>query len=237
MKRNLFYTLVIIGLFLPLCAVFGQGISKETRNLKGFTKVSLGIAGDLKINIGPEFSVVLEGTKTDLEQIITEVSGERLLIKQERWRFNFKERVSVYLTMPSLSGLSVSGSGQAEILDAIKDADKLNLNVSGSGNINTAGLVVDEMNCDISGSGNISIRSEGSADRGDITISGSGGYSGESMEIDHLDVNISGSGHCLCKAGDSLTASISGSGNVTYVGDPKIDAHISGSGHVRSYNK
>lgn len=237
MKRNLFYTLAIFGLLLPLYAVSGQGITKETRDLRGFTKVSLGIAADLNIRIGPEFSVVLEGTKTDLAEIVTEVSGEKLLIKQESWRFNFREKVNVSVTMPSLSGLSVSGSGRAEILDAIKDADNLNLNVSGSGNLITAGLVVDELNCDISGSGNISIKSEGSADRGDITISGSGGYSGEAMEIDRLKVNISGSGHCLCKAGDSLTASISGSGNVSYVGDPKIDAHVSGSGHVRSYNK
>lgn len=237
MKRNLFYTLIIIGLFIPVSVVTGQDISKETRNLKGFTKVSLGIAGDLKIKIGPEFSVILEGTKTDLEQVVTEVSGEKLLIKQDSWRYHFKEKVSVFVTMPSMTGLSVSGSGRAEILDAIKNADNLNLNVSGSGNLITTGLVVDELNCDISGSGNISIKSEGSADRGDITISGSGGYSGESMKIDHLNVNISGSGHCLCKAGDSLTASISGSGNVAYVGDPKIDAHVSGSGHVRSYNK
>lgn len=237
MKRNLLFMLVIIGLVLPLSVVSGQDISKETRNLKGFSKVSFGIAGDLKIKIGPEFSVVLEGTKNDLQEVVTEVSGDKLLIKQESWRFHFNDKVSVFVTMPSISGLSVSGSGRAEILDAISDADNLNLNVSGSGNLITAGLVVDELNCDISGSGNITIKSEGSADRGDITISGSGGYSGESMEIDHLDVNISGSGHCLCKAGDSLTASISGSGNVTYKGDPKIDAHVSGSGHVRSYSK
>ncbi len=51
----------------------------------------------------------------------------------ENWRFNFNEKVNAYVTLPELTGLSVSGSGKAEILDPIKDADDLSLNVSGSG--------------------------------------------------------------------------------------------------------
>lgn len=213
------------------------GQQKETRDLKGFSRVSFGIAGNLKIKIGPEFSVVLDGTKSDLEDIITEIKDDRLIIRNEdRWRFNFNfnERVDVYITMPALSGLGVSGSGNVEILDQVKNADELDLSVSGSGKLTTAGLDVDYLKCGISGSGNILIGSEGKADKGKISISGSGNYHGEKMEIDHLEVGVSGSGNCVCKAGDSLKAGISGSGNVTYHGNPKIDARVSGSGHVRS---
>jgi hypothetical protein len=213
---------------------FVSGQEKETRNVKGFTKVNFGISGDLKIKIGPEFSMVLEGDKSDLREIITEVSGDKLLIKQENWHFNFNEKVNIYITMPQLSGLGVSGSGKAEVLDPIKEADDLDLSVSGSGRLVTASLEADNLDCSISGSGNILIESEGKADRGNISISGSGNYRGESMEIDHLEVHVSGSGNCTCKAGDSLKAGISGSGNVNYYGDPKIDARVSGSGHVRS---
>jgi hypothetical protein len=212
----------------------GQSTVKETRNLRGFSRVSFGIAGDLKIKIGPEFSVVLEGEKNDLEEVVTEISGDRLQIKQDNWRFDFREKVNVYITMPELTGLGVSGSGKAEIMDAVKDADHLSLSVSGSGKLLTAGLVVDALDCSISGSGNILIGSAGNADRGEISISGSGNYTGQEFEVDHLEVNISGSGSCYCKTGDSLNATISGSGNVTYTGDPKIDARVSGSGHVRS---
>jgi hypothetical protein len=234
MKRNLFYSLMIIGLLMPISAASGQSANKETRDVKGFTKINFGIAGDMKIKIGPEFSVVLEGDKDDLEEIVTELSGEKLIVKQENWRFNFDNKVSVYITLPNLTGLGVSGSGNVEILDPINDADNLSLNVSGSGKILTAGLVTDNFSCNISGSGNIIIGSGGNADKGDISIRGSGSYTGEAFEIDHLDVGVSGSGNCLCKAGDSLNARISGSGNVTYIGNPKIDARVSGSGHVRS---
>jgi hypothetical protein len=212
----------------------GQTAVKETRDVKDFTKISYGISGNLNIKIGPEFSVVLEGQKDDLREVITDVSDGKLRIRMDNWGFNFNEKVNAYVTLPKINGLSVSGSGRAEILDAINDADELNLNVSGSGKLLTAGLVVDALDCGISGSGDIVIGGAGNTDRADISISGSGSYTGETFEIDHLEIHVSGSGSCLCKVGDSLKASISGSGNVTYIGSPKIDARVSGSGHVRS---
>jgi hypothetical protein len=231
MMKRLAAFFVIVTFAAGIAA--GQ-VVKETRNIRGFQRISFGIAGNLNIRIGPEFSVVLEGTKSDLGNIILDHSGDRLIIRQESWRFNLKEKVNIDITMPELTGLGVSGSGRAEILDAVTNADDLNLNVSGSGKLYTAKLEVDNLDCSISGSGNIIIGAEGNADRGEITISGSGGYSGEGCEIDHLEVNVSGSGNCLCKVGDSLEASISGSGNVTYTGDPKINARVSGSGRVRA---
>jgi hypothetical protein len=233
MKKNLLCLIAILGLAIMTTAASGQSTLKETRDVKGFTKISYGISGNLQIKIGSEFSVVLEGEKDDLENVITEVSDGKLKIRIEKWGFNFNEKVNAYVTMPELTGLSVSGSGKAEILDAISEADNLDLSVSGSGKVLTAGLVVDALDCSISGSGDIVIGA-GNADRANISISGSGSYSGENFEIDHLDISVSGSGSCLCKVGDSLTARISGSGNVTYIGNPKIDARVSGSGHVRS---
>lgn len=234
MKKNLFFSMLIISMAMTNLVASSQGTIRDTRDLKGFSRVSFGISGDMKIKIGPEFSVVLEGLKSDLEEIDTEISGDKLIIKQESWRFHFNEKVNVYITMPVLTGIGVSGSGKAEIIDPITAADNLSLSVSGSGRLVTSVLEVDQINCSISGSGNIVIGAEGNADRGEISISGSGNYSGENFEIDHLGVSVSGSGSCLCKPGDSLKATISGSGNITYKGDPKLDARVSGSGYVRS---
>ena len=228
------YAALFILAILVTSVIYGQSTVKETRDVKGFTKISYGISGNLNIKIGPQFSVVLEGDKGDLREVITDVSDGRLRIRMENWRFNFNEKVNAYVTLPELTGLSVSGSGRAEILDPIKNADDLDLSVSGSGKLYTKELEVDKFDCSISGSGDIIIDGTGSADSGEISISGSGGYNAPDFEIDHLNVSVSGSGSCLCKAGDSLTARISGSGNVSYKGDPKIDARVSGSGHVRS---
>jgi hypothetical protein len=207
---------------------------KEQRNHNGFTSISFGIPGNLYVETGSKFSVVLEGDQSVLDNIITEVSGRRLVIKKENWRnFNNEKNVVVRITLPEIEGLGVSGSGKAELVGPV-NADNLSLSVSGSGNLQAGSIEADRLSCSISGSGNIVISGKGSCDNGEITISGSGNYTGEQLEIDHLDVRVSGSGNCSCRAGDSLKASVSGSGNVAYLGDPKVDARVSGSGKVRS---
>jgi hypothetical protein len=233
MKKVFCSAIFLMALILTTDIASGQ--SKETRNVQGFTKVSFGVAGDLFIKVGPEYHLVIEGDKRILDEIETVVSGDRLTIKKDNWRFSFHndERVTINLTMPEIEGLGVSGSGKAQIMETV-EADNLSLNVSGSGKLLTAGLNVDDLNCGISGSGDIILGSGGSIDNGEISISGSGGFMGEEIEIDHLEVHISGSGNCRCRAGDSLEAHISGSGNVTYVGNPRVNARVSGSGHVRS---
>ncbi|MGD0753656.1 MAG: head GIN domain-containing protein [Bacteroidales bacterium] len=233
MKRGIILSVFILAISVSSGFAVGQPVVKETRDVKDFTKVSFGVAGNLYINIGPEFKVVLEGEKRDLEDIITEVSGGRLVIKKDNWRFNFNEKVTVYITMPELKGLGVSGSGKAEIKDAVK-AEELDLSVSGSGKIFTGDVIVSKLDCSISGSGDIVPGGNGTANKADISISGSGNYEGESFKIGNAEIHISGSGNCSCYVTESLRASVSGSGNVTYGGNPKVDAHVSGSGKVRS---
>jgi hypothetical protein len=233
MKRGIILTAIIFAITATAGIVYGQSDNKETRNLKDFTKVNFGVSGNLYINIGPEFKVVLEGDKDLLEDIETEVSGGKLVIKKDNWHMNMNERVTVYITMPEIEGLGVSGSGKAEIKDAVK-SDDLSLSVSGSGKIFTNTIAVNNLKCSISGSGDINVGG-GNADTGDISISGSGNYTGETAKIKSADISISGSGNCMINVSESLTAHVSGSGDVTYTGgSPKIDARVSGSGKVRS---
>jgi hypothetical protein len=230
MKRNVILT-AVFALIMPL-AIAGNQSDRETRDLKGFTKVNFGISGTLTVNIGQEFKVVLEGDRDDLKEIITEVSSGRLVIKKENWRFNMNNKVNVYVTLPELTALTVSGSGKAEIKDPVKTND-LNLSVSGSGKLYTANIDVSNLDCSISGSGDIYL-GEGNVEKGELSISGSGSYSGETAKIADAGVSISGSGNCICNVTESLKGNISGSGNVSYLGDPKIDVRVSGSGKVRS---
>jgi hypothetical protein len=233
MKRVIILSLFFVAIAVSTCSLNGQSIVKETRDLTGFTRVSFGVSGDLYINFGSGFKVVLEGEKALLEDIVTEVSGGKLVIKKENWRLNMNEKVTVYITMPEITGLGVSGSGKAEINDAVK-INELDLSVSGSGKLFTTDIVADNLNCSISGSGDIIVGGSGNVSKADISISGSGNYSGEPLKIGSAEISISGSGSCKCNVTESLRASVSGSGNVTYTGNPKIDARVSGSGRVRS---
>ncbi len=233
MKKERLFAFIILFV-LASCLSFGQSTVEETRNVKNFTKVNFGVAGNLYINLGSEFKVVLEGRSDFLNRVETEVSGDRLIIKLDSWRFSLRdERITAYITMPEINGLSVSGSGRAEIKDYVR-TNSLSLNVSGSGKLYTSGIEVKNLNCGISGSGDVIIEGGGKADDGDISISGSGNFTGETITLGLLSARISGSGSCHCNVSESLNASISGSGNITYTGNPKINARISGSGRVRS---
>ena len=233
MKSRQLISLFIIAMTLTTGFLKGQTVNKETRNLAGFTRVNFGISGELFINIGPEFKVVLEGEKSLLEEIETEVTGSKLVIKKDSWHSHGNEKVTAYITMPELTGLGVSGSGKAEIKDAVK-TENLDFSVSGSGRLVSADLTLGKLNVGISGSGDVIIGGSGEATSADVSISGSGNYSGESLKIANADFSISGSGSCKCNVTDNLEASVSGSGNITYIGSPKIDARVSGSGRVRS---
>lgn len=230
MKRVIILSALILAIVASAGTASGQ--TKETRDVKNFTKVNFGVSGNLYINIGPEFKLVLEGDKDDLEEIETEVSGGKLVIKKDSWH-NFNEKVTVYITMPEIDALGVSGSGKAEIRDAVK-ADVLHLSVSGSGKLYASQLSVSKLDCSISGSGDIYINESGDAGMADISVSGSGNYVGQPLRIENASIHISGSGNCTCNVTGSLKASVSGSGNVSYEGNPRVDAHVSGSGKVRS---
>ncbi len=235
MKKAVYLSLFIMTLVVASSFANKLSDEKETRDLSGFTKISFGTSGYLYITFGSEYKVVLEGDGSYLDEIVTEVRGDRLVIRNRHnnWNFRMNQKVTVYITMPELEGLGVSGSGKAEIRDVVKGSD-LDLGVSGSGRIITSDLNVSRLDCGISGSGNINLQGGGNIDNADISISGSGGFTGENAKIDMADISISGSGNCSCNVTGSLKAGVSGSGDITYTGNPKIDARVSGSGKVRS---
>ena len=139
------FTLFLLTAFLVTSITAGQSTVKETRDVKGFTKISYAISGNLKINIGPEFKVVLEGDKGDLDEVITDVSDGRLRIRLDNWRFRFNEKVNAYVTLPVLEGVSVSGSGKAEILDPVRDADDFSNRVASYYDVQKANYLKDEI--------------------------------------------------------------------------------------------
>jgi len=232
MKRVICFCVIIAVFSLAAGNIFAQSGVKETRNVSDFTGVNFGVAGNLHIKLGSPFQVVLEGESRYLKDVETVVKNGKLIIRIDNHIFFNNEKVDVFITMPEIKSLGLSGSGRAAIEGTVK-ADMLDLSVSGSGKISIPGVILREMICSISGSGDIVLEG-GEAEKADLSISGSGSYSGENTVIKNLEARISGSGNCSCNVSETLEASISGSGNIIYSGNPRMNVHSSGSGHVRS---
>jgi len=221
---------------LLLISVLSIGVSyaqsREERDLEDFTGIGFSVAGTLVLEQGNTFSVVLEGDDDYIEEIETTVQGNMLVISHDRWiSFSRNNRkLTVYVTMPVVEELNVSGSGSILAEGSVR-AEDLDMSVSGSGNIRLSDLTAESAGCSISGSGSLELK--GSASTGKLSISGSGKYRGDSFRLNGLNVNISGSGTCSTLVEDKLVARVSGSGDVYYSGNPSVDARISGSGKVR----
>jgi len=249
MKRIFVTCLTLVLAFSLLMAQ-----NKETRNVETFTKLSFRVPGKLYLKQGPVQKVELQGEKDVLAKIETEVSGGRLSIGRENdnwkmWDWD-DEKITIYITVKDIEGISVSGSGDLMGDGRIKAGD-IDLNVSGSGSMQIDVDASGAMETNVSGSGNIDVKATCKSLEGKVSGSGKVAFAGTVAE--RADVNVSGSGKILAKgtareikttisgSGEVLAADlevekcevrISGSGDVEINVKSELDATISGSGSV-----
>ena len=231
MKKSI---LLLLSVFAFVTLSLAQ--KKETRNVGDFSKLSYGVSGTLYLTQGNENSVVIEGDEETLEEINTEVRGDKLVIRDKNnswWGWNNSKKVTIYVTMKTIESIGVSGSGNLVAKNKINTSN-LDLHVSGSGDLTADIEVRDELEASASGSGDMMIR--GICKDFDSSVSGSGRISGKLRINEDAKMTISGSGKIEIEGtSKSVTARISGSGSVR-AADLETESckvTISGSGGVQ----
>ena len=204
---------VVFCAWLAGCVgIRGSGnVINESRNVSGFSSVSIGGSGRLLIEQTGTESLTITADDNLLPYIKAEVGGNHLFLglKDSLTNISPTTEITYKLTVKNLRDLDVSGSGTADAKGV--QADTLKIGISGSGKVSA----------------------QGGAEDLEINISGSGEYQGESMHSQRAQVDISGSGSAVVAASNKLDAVVSGSGSVAYVGNPQVNQRISGSGSVR----
>lgn len=192
--------------------ITGSGnIITEPRNVSNFYSVSAFGSSEVYITYGTQFSVSVNGYENIVPELKTYVEDGTLIIKYDNNVNITNDNSKVYVTMPSLVGVSGNGDNDIKV----------------SGNF----IGMENLSATTSGSGDIKIES-GQADNLVLKISGSGDISAFGLSSKNATVNINGSGDAEVSVSQKLKANISGSGNIYYKGNPTIDASISGSGKV-----
>ena len=234
MKSKAILLTAVLFFVAGVLTVYGQ--DRRNVDVSGFEGIALGGSGTVYVQQGSSFKVEFEGSDELFEEMKFEVRGRTLNIGRKNsswWRSGSRGSYRVYITMPKLSGLTVSGSGEVEGQGAFR-TDDLDLTVSGSGEIklNTSSSDVE---ITISGSGEVEL--EGSANSIDARISGSGNVDGKDFIVKSAQASISGSGNMYIHATESIESRISGSGSIYYKGEPaKLNNNSSGSGKIRKMN-
>ena len=214
-------------------SIKGEGeVVKQEISLEAIHGVNLGFSGDVVLTQGSPQKIVMEGQQNILDNIKREVKNGVWNIYFDRSTRDMKN-VTVYVTLPNLDEVKLSGSGSIRSTNKFTGADKMGIRVSGSGGI-TLDYMANSTDLALSGSGEINLSGE-SKDLS-IAVSGSGDIAAANLKTDNCEIHISGSGDATVNVNNSLETHISGSGDVRYSGSPSVDVRISGSGDVSKIN-
>lgn len=234
---NSLIVLFLMGSVTVACAQWDSGgakasgpMTKKQLNLDNFSGVGLTLSADVHIRQGSRQSVEIEAKESVIDNITTNVKNDYWKIGFERNMRNY-DKITIWITLPDLDRLSVSGSGDIKGKGKFEGLEELDLSISGSGNIYLE-FDAAETNCSVTGSGDMQIEGKTRAQK--ISITGSGDVDSSELSTRDCVVRITGSGDCEVNASDNLEVYITGSGDVDYKGDPNVRSRILGSGDVRN---
>ena len=225
--------LLLPVLFMAGCAT---AATRETRTVAPFSEISLGGSPNVVLRQGSPQKVEVEGDAEDVALLETVVDGRRLRIRRKSnnsrsWGRDYQHSITIYITVPDVNALSVSGSGTIKAATDIQ-SHNLQLSVSGSGSLLLPTMQADAVDMAISGSGGI--RVAGICPKQDVRVSGSGSVEASKLQSETSSVHISGSGNARVHVTKTLDARIAGSGSVFTTGNPRVSSSTAGSGRVHS---
>lgn len=189
-------------------------------SVAGFDKVGFALAGEMDVRVGAAWSVRATGPAAAFANLrVTRENGSlqirprfegRSDAQRERDR-QLERQVRFVVTIPSLSGVALGGSGRMTV-DRVQGG-AFDAALGGSGTLALGNLQVDRAEISLGGSGNIT--ASGSAHSLKVSMGGSGNLSAPGLRAARADVSAAGSG--------GIRATVDGPANVSVVGSGTVD--------------
>lgn len=233
--------LAVPALFLASCGHAESGgsdssaIGSRSFALADFDQVALRGSDNVNVVVGKSFSVSATGPESALDQLDIFVEGGVLKIGRKSgssWHIGWSRKderdVKITVTMPSIRGAKLAGSGDMAVDRATADAFKVSL--AGSGDLKVGNVQAKSVALSLAGSGDVEIA--GRTGSIDISGAGSGNVMANALEAETADISLAGSGNVSARATGSASVSIMGSGDVAISGTDKCKTSKLGSGSV-----
>ncbi len=180
---------------------------------------------------GDDFSVRAEGPSSALSKLEVVTQNGTLTIKpQGSFGFDFgrMEGATFYVTVPKLTGVVLTGSGDMTVDKVV--GDKFSGTIAGSGELEVAAMEVDKADFKVMGSGTLS--TTGTAHSANVFIGGSGEIDASELKSDDASITVAGSGDVGLFVAKAAKISIMGSGDVDIDGTDNCTVSNRGSGDV-----
>ena len=208
-RALLLFPAALAALAVAGCTVGDDGPrTTQTRDVADFTRIDNSGSVDVRLHVGESQRVRVSAGEKVINDVRTDVTDGTLHLTFDHHGFGGND-VVVDLSVPKLSGIDASGSG--DIAAAGIDTDAFEVNSHGSADIALAGTA-----------GQLAVE-----------LSGSGDADLASLTAREADVSVHGSGDVDVRADERLDISVNGSGDVRYHGNPALTQQVNGSGDLR----
>jgi len=167
------------------------------RDVDQFHAIDLKDCVKVRVAVGQPLAISVEADENLVSAVNTKVESGRLVISLTK-SFQTARAPEVIISVPELSEVNSSGSGEIQVTGVKGDVFKVDC--SGSGTFYATGKVTTEK----------------------LTLSGAGKVDCVKLVADNVTVELSGAGDCFLDAEKALNAKLTGAGSIKYKGNPAV---------------
>ena len=212
----------------------------ESRQANGFEEIEINGSPRVCYTQADSFSIQIVGTREAVDNILTEVKGKTLTIRNRgkikilNVSLGNDDGLTVNVTSPDLTAVRLNGSGDFESNRRI-DTDRMDIVLRGSGDIDIKDVICDRCEVNLTGSGDISLGNL-EAMEASATLIGSGDINLKLQRVQKTLLSLKGSGDIDTEFKEGCGAvdcELRGSGDISLKGTIKrFNHHKSGSGDI-----
>lgn len=181
----------------------------------------------VRIEPGEKLAIKVEGDPEQAAHLRFTLKDGTLGVLRDRKGWGIGGPVSVLVTMPAPTSLTMAGSGKISAAALAREAA---ITIAGSGDVETPKVDGDKLEVSIGGSG--AYRGAGHTGALKVNIAGSGSAIMPALKADQADLAIAGSGDTRFASDGVVRASIMGSGSVHVKGRAQCKVSALGSGSL-----
>jgi hypothetical protein len=191
----------------------------EDRKLSGFSKIEVSGSFEVRIIKSDVYAVKVEADADQMSRIITEVNGDKLVVRYEKEGKNYDKNSSkklITIQTPSLNALTCSGAVEVKSTDTF-DAEKFELKTSGATEVEigiNAKLLVSKF------SGATEVELKGKVDTHALEMTGASELDALDLVVSKYAIESKGAADCKIYVTDELAISGSGASSIKYKGSP-----------------
>jgi len=224
-------TFGMVALLVALVSISSYAQKSEERNVDSFSEIKVSQAINCYLKEGTSEKVRVEVDGIDLDEVITEVSGDKLIIRLDKGNFR-NIHVKVYVTFKKLEGISVSSAADVYSESIIK-SDQLDLSASSAGSME---LEVDVNEMSVSASSAADLELKGKSNSLKIGASSAAQVDAYDLAAKSVRADASSGASVKTNALEEIRADASSGADIRYKGNPaRSNTDSSSGGSVRKF--